>query len=62
MPVKVSVDTTSQIEIGAMAMNVSFTPGVGFMNVLARRSALRGPTMWKLIGRPVSSISDQNGS
>jgi hypothetical protein len=61
MPVKTSVETVSQIDIGAMAMNVSLMPGVGFWNV-AWTLALRGPTMWKLIGRPVSSISDQNGS
>ena len=57
MPVKISVDTTSQIEIGAMAMKVSFTPGVGILEDVALTFALRGPTMWKLIGRPVSSIS-----
>ena len=61
MPVKISVETVSQIEMGAMAMKVSLTPGVGFWNV-AMTLALRGPTMWKLSGRPVSSMSDQNGS
>ena len=44
-----------------MAMKVSFTPGVGFCNV-AMTFALRGPTMRKLSGRPVSSMVDQKGS
>ena len=61
MPVKTSVETTSQIEMGAMAMKVSFTPGVGFMKVCCT-FVLRGPTMWKLIGRPLSSTSAQKGS
>ena len=58
---KTSVETTSQIDMGAMAMKVSFTPGVGFMKTSAT-FCLRAPTMWKLIGSPVSSTSDQNGS
>src|SRR4029450_12390245 len=33
MPVKISVETVSQIEIGAMAINVSLTPGGGFWEV-----------------------------
>jgi len=61
MPVNVSVDTTSTMDSGAIAMKVSLIPGVGFMKVCAT-FVLRGPTMWKLIGMPVSSTSDQNGS
>ena len=49
------------IDIGAIATKVSFTPGVGFWNTSAT-FCLRGPTMWKLIGRPVSSTNDQKGS
>src|SRR5262245_13716768 len=51
MPVKTSVDTISQIEIGAIAMNVSLTPGVGFMNV-SRTVLVRRPTVVKPHGRP----------
>ena len=56
----VSVVTTSSSAMGMSAMKDSFTPGSGLTS--AARFWLRGILMWKLIGRLISSTSDQKGS